>query len=135
MDTTIETVRNTAALEAIRSVLETHVLFNVLPTAEKRAIELLLEVRQVPAGKKLFNQGAAADGMYVIHDGSARLKENTGGKLVSVGLIGDRRHDRPDFPAGGDEVAVSGRGRNGHDHGLPARRPGAAAGQRKQDRR
>jgi subfamily B ATP-binding cassette protein HlyB/CyaB len=88
MDTMIETVRNTAALEAIRSVLETHVLFNVLPTAEKRAIELLLEVRQVPAGKKLFNQGAAADGMYVIHGGSARLKENTGGKLVSVGLIG-----------------------------------------------
>ena len=89
MDTAIETVRNTAALEAIRSVLETHVLFNVLPTAEKRAIELLLEVRQVPAGKKLFTQGAAADGMYVIHAGSARLKENTGGKLVSVGLIGD----------------------------------------------
>ena len=28
MDTMIETVRNTAALEAIRSVLETHVLFN-----------------------------------------------------------------------------------------------------------
>ena len=28
---TIETVRNTAALEAIRSVLQTHVLFNVLP--------------------------------------------------------------------------------------------------------
>lgn len=89
MDTAIETVRNTAALEAIRSVLETHVLFNVLPTAEKRAIELLLEVRQVPAGKKLFTQGAAADGMYVIHAGSARLKENTGGKLISVGLIGD----------------------------------------------
>jgi ATP-binding cassette, subfamily B, bacterial HlyB/CyaB len=88
MDTMIETVRNTAALEAIRSVLETHVLFNVLPTAEKRAIELLLEVRQIPAGKRLFAQGAAADGMYVIHDGSARLKENTGGKLVSVGLIG-----------------------------------------------
>ena len=42
MDTMIETVRNTAALEAIRSVLETHVLFNVLPSAEKRAIELLL---------------------------------------------------------------------------------------------
>ncbi|QQP93677.1 peptidase domain-containing ABC transporter (plasmid) [Skermanella sp. TT6] len=84
---TIETVRNTAALEAIRSVLQTHVLFNVLPAAEKRAIELLLEVRQVPAGKRLFTQGAAADGMYVIHDGTARLKENTGSKLVSVGLI------------------------------------------------
>jgi subfamily B ATP-binding cassette protein HlyB/CyaB len=88
MDTMIETVRNTAALEAIRSVLETHVLFNVLPSAEKRAIELLLEVRQVRAGKKLFSQGAAADGMYVIHHGNARLKENTGSKLVSVGLIG-----------------------------------------------
>ena len=57
MDTAIETVRNTAALEAIRSVLETHVLFNVLPTAEKRAIELLLEVRQVPAGKQAVHPG------------------------------------------------------------------------------
>ncbi|EWY37247.1 hypothetical protein N825_21190 [Skermanella stibiiresistens SB22] len=84
---TIETVRNTAATEAVRSVLQNHVLFNVLPTAEKRAIELLLEVRHVPAGKRLFTQGAAADGMYVIHDGRARLKENIGSKLVSVGLI------------------------------------------------
>ena len=78
---TIETVRNTAALEAIRSVLQTHVLFNVLPAAEKRAIELLLEGGQARflLGTDELGRDTLARVLY-----GARISLSAG--LVSVAL-------------------------------------------------
>lgn len=83
----LELVTNNAAVEAVRSVLQTHVMFSVLPLAEKRLLEPLLEVRRYPAGGDIARQGTPIDGMYIVHNGRVRLKRETDGKLVSVAVL------------------------------------------------
>ncbi|CAK0750373.1 Peptidase C39 [uncultured Gammaproteobacteria bacterium] len=81
-----ELVTNNAAVEAIQQVLRTHVLFSVLPLAEKSQIQALLEFRRYNPGDYLGRQGEAIDGMYIVHGGLARLKqENADGKVVRIG--------------------------------------------------
>ncbi|MEI6985180.1 MAG: peptidase domain-containing ABC transporter [Rhodospirillaceae bacterium] len=82
-----ELVTNNAAVEAIRYVLQTHVMFSVLPNAEKRLLEPLLEVRRYPQGSHIGNQGQHIDGMYIIYSGRVRLKQAGDDKIVSVGVV------------------------------------------------
>ncbi|MBI1321198.1 MAG: ATP-binding cassette domain-containing protein [Candidatus Hydrogenedens sp.] len=85
----LEVVSNNAAIEAIRYVLQTHVMFSVLPTTEKRQLESLLEVRQYDGGKIIERQGRAIDGMYILYGGRARLKQQNDDKVVSIGVVSE----------------------------------------------
>jgi len=85
----LELVSNNAATEAIRFVLQTHVMFSVLPIAEKRLLEDLLEVRQCTGGTLIGRQGHAIDGMYIVYGGRIRLKQQTGSKVASIGVISE----------------------------------------------
>ncbi len=85
----LERVTNNAAVEAVRYVLQTHVMFSVLPMTEKRELESMLEVRRYGANTTIANQGEPIDGMYIVYSGRIRLKQQTDEKLVSVGVISD----------------------------------------------
>lgn len=84
---TLDLTTNNAAREAVRMVLQTHVLFSVLPHGEKRRIEPLLEVRRYQPGDMVERQGRQAEGMHVIQAGRARLKQEEDGKITSVGML------------------------------------------------
>ena len=84
----LDLVTNDAAREAIRTVLQTHVMFSVLPRAQKRLIEPLLEVRRYEPGDVVEAQDEPIAGMHVVHAGSARLKRESDGKLISTGTLG-----------------------------------------------
>jgi ATP-binding cassette subfamily B protein len=85
----LQVVTNNAAVEAIRYVLQTHVMFSVLPVAEKRLLESLLEVRRYPADGIIDEQGQPIDGMYIVYNGRVRLKQEADQKLLSVGVVTD----------------------------------------------
>lgn len=84
---TLDLSTNNAAREAVRMVLQTHVMFSVLPHGEKRRIEPLLEVRRYQAGDLIERQGGLTEGMHVIQAGRARLKQAEDGKVTSVGML------------------------------------------------
>ena len=83
----LERVTNTAAVEAVRHVLQTHVMFSVLPDTEKHLLRPMLEVRRYPANSHIGHQGQPIDGMYIVHSGRVRLKQEADGKRVSVGVV------------------------------------------------
>ena len=85
----LERVTNNAAVEAVRNVLQTHVMFSVLPLAEKRLLEPMLEVRRYAANSHICRQGQPIDGMYIVYNGRVRLKQESSDKLVSVGVVTD----------------------------------------------
>ena len=85
----LELVTNNAAVEAVRYVLQTHVMFSVLPISEKRLLEPLLEVRRYAPGSTVARQGTPIDGMYIVYNGRVRLKQEADEKLVSVGVVSD----------------------------------------------
>ena len=85
----LERVTNNAAVEAIRYVLQTHVMFSVLPVAEKRLLESMLEVRRYAANSHICRQGEPIDGMYIVCNGRVRLKQEANDKLVSVSVVTD----------------------------------------------
>jgi ATP-binding cassette, subfamily B, bacterial HlyB/CyaB len=84
---TLDLSTNNAAREAVRVVLQTHVLFSVLPGSEKRRIEPLLEVRRYQPGEIIESQDSDTEGMHVIQAGRARLKQAEDGKVSSVGML------------------------------------------------
>ena len=83
----LELVTNNAAVEAVRYVLQTHVMFSVLPLGEKRLLEPILEVRRYQAGSLVGRQGQPIDGMYIVYNGRLRLKQEADDKIVSVGVV------------------------------------------------
>ena len=84
---TLDLAANNAAREAVRMVLQTHVLFSVLPHNEKRRIEPLLEARRYQPGDVIERQGSETEGMHVIQAGRARLKQEEDGKVSSIGML------------------------------------------------
>lgn len=56
-------------LESLRSVP----LFGSLDDEAARTLRNLLDVRELPAGTRLFSAGDAGDAMYLIEDGSVRI--------------------------------------------------------------
>jgi len=89
MSATDELVRVEGTREAGWRVLQTHVMFSILPAAEKRLIEALIDVRTIPAGETVERQGTPIRGMHIIHSGSVRLKQDDGVKFASVGVLGE----------------------------------------------
>lgn len=85
--TEIQVLTGNAATEAVRGVLQTHVLFSVLPSVQKRMISAVLEVRRHPAGDTIEQQGQPIGGMLVIVEGKVRLKRKLGNKITSVGVL------------------------------------------------
>jgi cyclic nucleotide-binding protein len=77
-----------AKQETIRSTLKNHLLFNLLPETDERALELLFEVRNYQANDVLVEQDMPMEGMYIIHSGRVRLKQTVNGKRTSLGELG-----------------------------------------------
>ncbi len=77
-----------AQAEAIRTLVETHIVFSLLSEQDKRGVEGLFEVATYPEGSVICEQGQPMDGMYVVHLGAVRLKQLVQGKRVSRGELG-----------------------------------------------
>lgn len=77
-----------AKQEAIRSTLKNHLVFNLLPETDQRALELLFEVRNYQANDVLVEQDTPMEGMYIIHSGRVRLKQTVNSKRTSLGELG-----------------------------------------------
>ncbi|CAK0775666.1 ATP-binding cassette domain-containing protein [Azospirillaceae bacterium] len=82
-------VDNNAATEASRYVLQTHVMFSVLPVSEKNQLRSLLEVRSYAMGKTISKQGEAIEGMFILLSGRVRQKQEVDSKIVSIGILSD----------------------------------------------
>lgn len=73
--------------EAAQYILDTNIMFSVLPTPEKLALQPLFEVRRYESGDEIARQGEPMDGMYVVYSGQVRQKQQAGGKVTSLGVI------------------------------------------------
>ena len=74
--------------EAILYMVQTHMMFSLLPSAEKEKIRALVQVREYAKADLIVDQNTAMDGMYYLYSGQVRLKQTTSGKRVSLGLMG-----------------------------------------------
>ena len=74
--------------EATRYMVQTHTMFSRLPADDKERIRSLVEIRQFAKADMLVDQNSDMDGMYYFYTGQVRLKQTTGGKRVSLGLMG-----------------------------------------------
>lgn len=74
--------------EAVRYLLESHIMFNTLSSSEKLALEPLFEVHTWEMDNQIVKQGEPMDGMYYIFSGVVRLKKSTGSARESVGKLG-----------------------------------------------
>lgn len=74
--------------EAVRYVLNSHLMFSSLGAEDKLKLAPLFEVRRLRQGEILADQDKPADGMYVVYSGKLRLKQTKGGKRVSLGELG-----------------------------------------------
>ncbi len=73
--------------EAIRYVLDTHIMFNILPDYDKERLEPLFELINFEENDLIADQGEPMDAMYFIYSGRVRLKELKNGKRVSLGEL------------------------------------------------
>ena len=76
-----------ARAEAVKKLLDQHVLFGLLPAEDKRELLPLFEVRSYKPQQEIVVQGSAMDGMYIIHQGRIRLKQATAEKRYSLGEL------------------------------------------------
>ena len=74
--------------EAVRFVLESHLMFGGLTAADKASLAPLFEVRQFREGDVIAIQHEPIEGMYVVYSGEVRLKESKSGKRLSLGEMG-----------------------------------------------
>lgn len=74
--------------EAVRFVLNTHLMFSGLNSDDKQQLAPLFEVKNYNAGQVVAEQGQNMAGMYVVYSGKLRLKETKAGKRTSLGEFG-----------------------------------------------
>ena len=74
--------------DAILYMVQTHMMFSLLDPADKEKIQSLVEIREYSKADMIVDQNTAMDGMYYLYSGQVRLKQTTGGKRVSLGLMG-----------------------------------------------
>jgi CRP-like cAMP-binding protein len=74
--------------DAILYMVQTHMMFSLLDSADKEKIQSLVEIREYSKADMIVDQNTGMDGMYYLHSGEVRLKQTTGGKRVSLGLMG-----------------------------------------------
>ncbi|MEA1937996.1 MAG: peptidase domain-containing ABC transporter [Pseudomonadota bacterium] len=74
--------------EAIQFVLDTHIMFSMLPQSEKQQLQPLFTIKTVKPGEIIVRQGDQVDGMHVIYTGQARLKQlDEDGRIKSIGTV------------------------------------------------
>jgi ATP-binding cassette subfamily B protein len=76
-----------AGLEAIRRVLDSHIMFSVLPREEKQLLQPLFQIRRYAEGDLIAEQGQPTEGMYILYAGQVRLKQKADNKFVSLGTV------------------------------------------------
>ena len=74
--------------EVIRFVLDSHILFNVLPRSDKLELQPLFELKQYASGDVVARQDDPINGMYILYEGKVRHKQRVDGKIVSLGVAG-----------------------------------------------
>lgn len=74
--------------EAVRQLLQNHILFSLLPEGEKRILEPLFEMRDYQANQVIAEQNTPMDGLYIVCTGSVRMKQTLNGKRTSLGELG-----------------------------------------------
>jgi len=74
--------------DAILYMVQTHMMFSLLDSADKEKIQSLVEIREYAKADMIVDQNTAMDGMYYLHSGQVRVKQTTAGKRVSLGLMG-----------------------------------------------
>lgn len=89
MSETDRVLRADAARDAVRNVMRTHVMFGVLPAAERRMVEALIVARRFERGERVAARDDPVTEMHIVHGGLVRLKRNEGGKYASIGVVGD----------------------------------------------
>ncbi|MCK5296416.1 MAG: peptidase domain-containing ABC transporter [Alphaproteobacteria bacterium] len=75
------------AKEAVQFVLDTNIMFNVLPSKDKLKIKPLVEVRNFEKDDVIAKQGEPVDGMYVIYSGKVRVKKFSEGKITCIDVL------------------------------------------------
>ncbi len=72
----------------VENVMATAALFDGLDTMARRELMLRFEVREVPSGTRIIEQGTAADGLYMVLTGQVRaLHRDDDGQSREVGLL------------------------------------------------
>lgn len=74
--------------DAVRFVLNSHLMFSGLGSEDKQQLAPLFEVQLVKVGDRIADQGRPMEGMVVVYSGKLRLKETKNGKRVSLGELG-----------------------------------------------
>ncbi len=73
---------------AIHEILNTHVMFAMLDDVDKAVVASIFEARAFARDQVVAEQGTAIEGLYIVHSGRVRLKEDAEGKIESLGLSG-----------------------------------------------
>ncbi|MBF0188876.1 MAG: cyclic nucleotide-binding domain-containing protein, partial [Magnetococcales bacterium] len=76
-----------ATQEALQYILETHIMFSLLPDGDKRFLQTLFEMHTFQAQEVIAEQGETMDGMYYVYSGDVRLKQTLAGKRASLGVL------------------------------------------------
>ncbi|MGI9304948.1 MAG: peptidase domain-containing ABC transporter [Gammaproteobacteria bacterium] len=77
-----------AKQQAVRAILDRHILFSQLPEQAKQALEPAFEVRNYQPNHLIAEQDAIMEGLFIVLDGKVRLKQTRGGKRTSLGQLG-----------------------------------------------
>ncbi|MGN7610465.1 peptidase domain-containing ABC transporter [Magnetococcales bacterium HHB-1] len=76
-----------ASQEHVRYILETNIMFNMMPDADKRFLQTLFEQHTYNPGDTVVEQNRPMDGFYYIYDGKVRLLEENEQKRRSLGYL------------------------------------------------
>jgi len=76
-----------AKQEAIKELMQTHVMFSQLSVKEKIFLAKLIVVKVYDKNDVIALQGDAINGFYYIHSGEVRLKQTRDNKRASIGSI------------------------------------------------
>jgi ATP-binding cassette, subfamily B, bacterial HlyB/CyaB len=76
-----------ASQEAIRYILDTHVMFNQLADLNKVELQSQFEKRSFAPGSLIATQGDPMEGMYYLYSGKVRVKKTSDGKRINLGVM------------------------------------------------
>lgn len=76
-----------AIQEAIHYILETHIMFSMLPEPDKRFLKDRFELRAFKTGDIIAEQDSTIEGLHYLYAGKVRLKQTVNGKRTSLGIM------------------------------------------------
>jgi subfamily B ATP-binding cassette protein HlyB/CyaB len=76
-----------ALQEAVGQLLDSHIMFSMLPKDKRSALIPLFEAKSYPPEHLISEQDKPMDGMYFVYNGTVRLKQDNTDKRISLGEL------------------------------------------------